>query len=264
MNLTIGAWDDEEENSTFLFYTPEDFEKGLNNIKMYVEKYQDMSESDKYYFLLSVFNIYYSNEDMVKLINIMKKTNYTKVVDIPTKMETEYTESEGHGKDFSWWIERRHFNLICAANDDFNLENKCYSYKELWHLINDGTIYPIYEYATKSRKKRVEDNESYESINIFVRNDINGKLWTNYDETLEVDSNKFEYIVRPNYDNVSTLYNYFKKEITSDDLFSYFRYYFDDIMEKLKMFNMDYLLPEYEEYYNEHFKNKKRLVKVKN
>ena len=261
MNLTFAEMYADEENCNTLFYNEEDFKKGLEYVKMYIESYQDMTDIEKYQLLNHIFNFYYNNEDMVNLLNLIKKTKYTKLVNIPTKMEISSTNTEGHGKDFSWWTVRNHYYLVCATLDSFSLTKENYSYDELMELINNKIIYPMYFYSKKNKRK-IEDKESYKEIKNFIEDEINGKLNQNLEEE-NVEAMDFEYIIKPNNEVIPSVLKLINKKLSNEELFSYIRYYFKDIMESIKMYQFDDLLTEYNDYYNKNFKNKRRLVKVK-
>ena len=54
---------------------------------------------------------------------------------IKTSDVTSTIESEGHGRDFSWWTEWRHSAYEVLTNEDFVLEDRVYSKQEIADLV---------------------------------------------------------------------------------------------------------------------------------
>ena len=63
------------------------------------------------------------------------KTSIIKTSDV-----TSTIESEGHGRDFSWWTEWRNSAYEVLTNEDFQLEDRVYSKQEIAELVRQKKL----------------------------------------------------------------------------------------------------------------------------
>lgn len=235
-------------------YTTSQIKEEFNYIRTYIDKYDELDDKEKYSLLCHFFTFELEEKNFIELINFWHNRRYTKVVKIPTKMEGEYIESEGHGRDFSWWTVKTRTNLVCAVNDDFELEKEKYPYSKLMELIENGTIYPIYSYG-KEIGRYSSDKEECKKISCFIEDEI--KVYK------EEYGTTYSFEIKE--ENIPLMMQYINKKIKPDQIFRGIKEYLRDMIAYINRWHLwdgDLeMMPELEEYYAAKFKNKKRKHK---
>ena len=177
---------------------------------------------EKLYEIINAFyDIKLSDNDYLNYINYKSGMQYDKVVHIPTNVVTTDLQSEGHGRDFSWWTQN-YQRMIAVATSDFVVEKDEYTYEEVKELISSKLIYPMYPFVRKTDKKAH-----------FVDCDIQYLLSYSSKEMTK-DSEYFEYMVMKELETIGKAE--FLKQI---------RTFIIDM--KLNLDNYDYFYCEYDE-----------------
>lgn len=235
-------------------YTTSQIKEELNYIRDYIDKYEGLSDEEKYNLLCHFFTFRLEEKDFIKLINLWHNKNYSKMIDIPTKMEEEYIESEGHGRDFSWWTIKNRTHLVCAVNQDFELEKGKYPYNRIMELIESGTIYPVYSYG-KEISRYSTDKEEYKKISCFIDNEIE-VYKEDYESTYSFEIKE---------ENIPLMMQYINQRLKPTEIFKGVKEYLREMIEYINRWHLwpgDLeMMPQLEEYYNAKFKSKKRKHK---
>lgn len=167
----------------------------------------------------SFYEITLEEKDYLGYINAKQNIQYEKIIEIPTNIVTVDLQSEGHGRDFSWWTEN-YQRMICAATTEFKSEKEEYTLEEIEQLIESKIIYPIYPFGRKTDKKA------------FYKKD-NIKYLLNYkSKEMTEDSEYFKYMVKKELETIG--YEEFIKQI------------------KVFIINMKLNLDNYDDYYYEY------------
>ncbi len=93
-----------------------------------------------------------------------------KTMVVRTSDVTSTIESEGHGRDFSWWTEWRHSAYEVLTNSDFQLEDRVYSKQEIAELVAQKKLIVLRDGIPYG--KEIDGTEAYktskklETINI--------------------------------------------------------------------------------------------------
>jgi len=223
----------------------------LDYVKKFIDSYDSLELKEKYELLNHFFSFELEGKDFIELINMKHDRNYTRMIDIPTKMESEYKASEGHGRDFNSWTVKIRTYLVCAVYDDFKLEKTKYSYDDIKELIECKKIYPIDSYGVEIGKYS-KDKEDYKAINKFIGNEI--EIYKSH------YSGGYNFNVKD--EDIPLIMEYINKNITKDDIFKGVKTYLKEYIKRFGLNPLDYeMLPELKEYYNNNFKNKKEKVK---
>ena len=230
-------------------------------IKKYVESYDDLTDLEKYELLTHFLYLRYNYQDIINLINIKEHRNissYTKLVDIPTKMEylVEHLED-----DWSTWTDKNREVLTCATHDTFELKKPIYSYKEILDLIKHEVIYPVRKYDMRI-EDYTEEKENLEHIKTFI-SWIDGDITTDVDEHANWNN---KIIIKPSKESISIMVKYLEETISKEQLFAYIKASFKDFLHHLDYwgFHTDEEKETYNElmeYYNTHFKGKRKIKK---
>ncbi len=235
--------------------------KGYNDefeyIKKIVESYDELAEEEQYKLLGHFFNLEYVTKDIIDIVNYKVQNSsdmhfcegYTRLIDIPTNIETESVDSEGVGKDLSWWAKKRKLILVCAARDKFKLTKVCYSSKEIRDLIKGDYIYPINGYGMDI-KEYSPNKEDYQKFDYLFNTLFEAEL-----------INSTRYSLKPkNALGIKCLLWLINSQITRDDILEQIKMYLGRLikrMEEYPLVEKDQLLyDEIIEFYNKHFKNK--------
>lgn len=196
-------------------------EKELKLIDKIVNKYDKLDNNTKYKILEHFYEFYLKEDDLIDFINIKYNKNFNKIKSISTKMEYQTVASEGHGRDFSWWTEKYKIGFKCATNEDFVLEKKSYSSKEILNLIEEGLIYPIYP-EFKEINKFSKNKEDYTPIPCLSKDDLNIK-----DDTFGF---RLEEIKE---EDINVLIQLIDKSFTKTEMLEDFKEYVKDILHSL-------------------------------
>ena len=238
-------------------YTISQIKEEFKYISDYIDKYEELSDKEKYDLLCHFFTFELEKKDFVKLINFWHNRSYSKSVDIPTKIEGVYIESEGHGRDFSWWTVKTRTHLVCAVNDNFELEKGKYSYDKIMELIQNGTIYPIYPYG-KEIFKHSSDREEYKKISCFI------------DDEIKVYSEQYggAYTFEVKEEDIPIIMQFISKKLKPSQIFKGVKEYLSGMIAYINRWYLCEsdleMLPELVEYYDTKFKSKKRPKKTVN
>ena len=135
----------------------------IGNIKKVIRSWSELDDYTKFKFITNYYVIKSDLSDVYDLINMYNETNYSKVVDVATRMETEDFEYKGHGKNFKWWPTYNRVHYICAIENKKHLPKKLYSREEFIELIKQKEIFPIKNYL-EDLYKPSENKENYQYV----------------------------------------------------------------------------------------------------
>lgn len=236
----------------------------LDYIKKYIEKYDILSDIDKYDLLNHFIDFRFNTNDIVNLVNYYMRCNYTRIIDIPTTFETDFRTSEGHGKDFSWEDIISRIILVCATHDSYVLEKETYSYVDIMSLIKDKTVYPIYLYYMRLNNY----SDKKEELTLDKLNNIN----TLKGHVIELEEDEYGYwdnklIIKPKKEYIPFFTTFLEKTISKEELFSLIKNYIYVLLdyeeERLDTHEEEEIYNELKEYYNNNFKGRRLIKKIK-
>ena len=174
------------------------------------------------------------DDDYIEYINYKNNSDYDKVISIGTDVIFKDTQTEGHGRDFSFWTVSYRLYLKVAVLDELEQNDKFYTMDEIKMLIKEGKIYPIYSYCEECDYRLYENN---------VKNDIDYLVKYEYGrkskEQLSINDEYFEYFIDRILDN--TLIS---------DMFKSIRIFIIDVRSNLESYLDDYYFAENKETMN--------------
>ena len=143
-------------------YNEEELLKLSNLILEFLQSKENTNAKTLYEMISYFYDIKLEAFDYVNYINKKTNTVYCATTSIPTERVIQDLQSEGHGRDFSWWTQN-YQRMIKVATKGFTPSKEEYTYEEIKNLIDEGQIYPIYPYGEKTNKKvhYVEDKLEY-------------------------------------------------------------------------------------------------------
>lgn len=148
----------------------EDFFLGLPNnkevieentfkIDNYISNYENISDLDKIDAINTVYRVCLSNQEFIDIINKMNNSNYSKIVDIPTKMEFSDVTTYKNGRKYYYSPIVVKLVLTCVVGEEYSF-NKDFSHDEIMSLVNNKIIYP---FMIKS-KNMLSHSDNYEKL----------------------------------------------------------------------------------------------------
>lgn len=220
-------------------------EKELKLVDKIVNKYNKLDNNTKYKILEHFYEFYLEETDLIEFINIKYNKNFNKTKLIYTTMEYQTVSSEGHGRDFSWWTERYKIGFKCATTEEFILENKAYSSKEILNLIEEGLIYPIYP-KFKKINKFSKNKEDYTPVPCLSKDDLG------------IKEDDFGYILEEiKEEDIDTLTKLIDKSLTEIKILEDFKFYVKEILLDLHhlrhIADVDKLKPKIINFYKTNF-----------
>ena len=116
------------------------------------------------------------------------------MITLPTNYIDSYIESEGHGRDFSWWTFKLRLCIKVAILSQEEDYNKIYTLKEVKNLISENKIYPVAHFY-----KNCDDNLK---VNIQEKNDIEYLVKKDIGK-ININDEYFDYIIAKIKNNIS-------------------------------------------------------------
>lgn len=116
------------------------YKRDLKALNMLVNHYDELNSEQKYDVINRIYDIKFSIDDYLKIVNSIFNTKFSKIVDIPTSMEET--------NDNTYF----RYHYICVAVDNFNVVNKKYSYENIAGLTEEDDILPISYYKEQVDK----------------------------------------------------------------------------------------------------------------
>lgn len=110
--------------------------KNLPKVKAKFERLFDKSLSDIEFFKIYKSFYRWDNDAIIAKSNAGAFPHPQKTI-IKTNDVVDYIESEGHGRDFSWWTEWKNVAYEVLTNKDFQFEDKTYTKKEIEKFVKE-------------------------------------------------------------------------------------------------------------------------------
>ncbi len=139
----------------------------IYTIKDVIYNWEHYSDDKKFRTISKYYILRNSIKDVYKIVNLSLNKEFSKLVDIPTKMETESIDSKGYDDNFQWWYTYNRVHYICLASNSINIKDKNYSREELIELINTNQILPVNNYLERIDKIS-QDREKYKYIRLLL------------------------------------------------------------------------------------------------
>lgn len=214
------------------------------------EKYSNIDPNRLFNVIKRLYNITLDDNDYLEYVNYTTNKNYDKVVDVKTSYVFSDIQSEGHGRDFSWWTVKYRLLFKAVTTKDFNAK-KVYSYEELKELVDTDKVVLVNRLTKEvSDTSRVKQDERFLNLKHLAKN--------NY----EVNVNDID----PKNECFIYFMNQFRKNKNKTQLFrdvkSFAFYIKEDVEHLLNMLCVGYDDDEIEEckkyieFYDETFKGK--------
>jgi len=210
----------------------------FDKVRIFLEDYDKLSKKELYNMICNFYMVILEEDDYIEYINYKNNSDYNKVISIGTDVICKDIQSEGHGRDFSWWTVsyRRYLNV--AVLGELENSDKFYTLEEIKKLIKDGKIYPIYSYYEEC------DDRLYENR---VKNDIDYLVKYEYGRKkgqLSINDEYFDYFIDKILDNTVII-----------DMFKSVRNFLIDVRSNIERYLDDY-------YFDENKETKEKLNQV--
>ena len=113
-------------------------------------EYKDINDEEYYHIVNKLYNIEFNMYDIFRIFGIINKKNYDKIQRLKTRVVGEVLQTEGHGRDFSWWNETRQLVLDLITPEGLVIDrNYSYSKEEIEDILNYYKVY-LYNVSTKA------------------------------------------------------------------------------------------------------------------
>ncbi len=223
-------------------YNPHVVTNEVFNIKDIINNWDNYNDDKKYRIISKYYDFRYSIDDVFEIINSALDKEYTRIVDISTKMETESVDSKGHDDDFKWWYTYNRVHYICLATNDIKIENKNYSREELTKMIDNNQILPITNYLEilnesskeKERFKYIRLLLSY-GIDIsdpLIAMDENGDYIKDKNNNLIIEDGYYDIRVKEEY--IPYIVEMIEETITSNTIKKNAYYYLETLIRLIR------------------------------
>lgn len=160
----------EKENSeTF----KEQVKKYIDTIDNLVNAdFSKLSDEEFYDLLCKIYNISLEEKDFLEIISKRNNDKYDRFVEIGTYMTFSSTNTEGKGKNFSWWEQLYQIRYIVAvAEGCWNIDNdSIFSKEDIKNMIDDKSIVII---AKKDKPLNSKPNFKSEDVQNFPLMNLN-------------------------------------------------------------------------------------------
>lgn len=195
---------------------------------------------EEFYKLIHIFyHIVVNREDILRIISDINKVCYDTVEQIKTRDIQKELKSEGHYKDFSWWLESYQKCLNVAMSTNFAVNNDySFSNKEIKEMIARKVIFPLeitridIGYNPKIKFKTEE----------FDLSKINNECLTLFENTNEAYSYDIQKINNPvtEYDKIvyDRILSLIRKRLNNKRVLNDFRTIIDFLNKNIEKINI--------------------------
>ena len=104
--------------------------------------YKCITDEEYFNIINQFYDITFFKQDILKILSVIDKVNYDKYQWLKTRVIFTTLDSEGHGRDFSWWHETRQLMLELITPEGLNIDKKRdYSSEEIKEIFNNHKVY---------------------------------------------------------------------------------------------------------------------------
>ena len=154
----------------------------IEKIKYVLNNYDRLSLKEFYKMICMFYDVKLEDSDYLNYINDSSDNKFDNVVNIETDVIHKHIESEGHGRDFSWWTVSYRLCLKTGVNCELEKNDKYFTIDEVKKLIQDNKIFPIDYYYEKC------DDRLYENrVDNDIKYLIEYKYGRKYEQLLDSD-----------------------------------------------------------------------------
>lgn len=116
-----------------------------------------------------MFSISLNDKQYLKMFSTIVKKEFVKYGELLTNIYFKDQKTEGHGKDFSWWIENYRLVLNVIQTKDADIDyNRLYSNDEIEELIKKQEIIVVGERGEKCEEKIQTINEKSKNFESYI------------------------------------------------------------------------------------------------
>ena len=114
-----------------------------------IKDFKSITDEEYFNIVNQFYDITFYKSDLLKILSIIDKENYDKYQWLNTKVIFITLESEGHGRDFSWWHETRQLKLELITPEGLVIDiNHNYASEEIQEIFNNNKVY-LFNYSYK-------------------------------------------------------------------------------------------------------------------
>lgn len=217
MKITIKREKQDNRN-----YDVEDIVKIINH---YLENYTNLSNIEYYKALSLYYDFELEDKDYIDYINFKTENKFNNIIKVNTNIINSYIDSEGHGRDYSWWTVKVRMGLKLAVNT--LLEDKNYKLREIRKLIEENKVYPLC-YFYEQCDDDLRENKVQNDIDYLIKGEY-GKL--------NINNEYFDYFI-----------NNIRNKLTTEEILTTIRSYILNLKLQLECnlnhYDYDYELAE--------------------
>lgn len=161
----------------------------IDKVRYFLENYDKLTNKDYYKMICNFYDIRLEDSDYIDYINYKTGNKFDRIIKLETDIINKDIESEGHGRDFSWWTVSYRLCLNVAVNCELENSDKYFTMDEIKELIKDNKIYPINCFGEKC------DDRLYANR---VKNDIDYLIKFEYGRKngqLSINDEYFDYFI---------------------------------------------------------------------
>ena len=199
-------------------------EDAVKIINHYLENYTNLSNVEYYKALSRYYDFELEDKDYLDYINYKTGNNFNNIIKINTNVIDSYIDSEGHGRDFSWWTVKVRLGLKLAVSTP--LEDKNYKLREIRRLMAENKVYPVCYFYEKCDAD-LRENKVQNNIDYLIKGEF-GKL--------DINSEYFDYFIS----NI-------RKELTQEGILNSIRKHIINLKLRLECYLTEYCYYEEEE-----------------
>ena len=131
----------------YVFSEIENIIKALNLLLS--KDYKCLTDEEYYNIVNQFYSITLFKKDILKILSTIDKVNYNKYQWLKTRVIFTTLDSEGHGRNFSWWHETRQLMLELITPEGLVIDKKHdYSSEEIKEIFNNYKVY-LFDYSNK-------------------------------------------------------------------------------------------------------------------
>lgn len=219
----------------------------ISNMRRLIYSWDELDDLTKFRLITQYFEVVCNKDDVYKLINMYNGTEYSRVINIPTKMELPDHDCDGEGPNFKYWKVYKRAHYICLTTADVYKKkkvekDKIYSREELEDLIAKKVVFPITnttEYLDKPSRNRenykyvrLSKSHGIEIDNFLFNIDDNGKPISDEEGFVTLTEKYFE--IKISEDHIANYLSIAGKNMDKKKIMKFAYDYLDSLVKLIK------------------------------
>ena len=203
--------------------------------------YKCITDEEYFNIINQFYDITFFKRDILNILSTIDKVNYDKYQWLKTRVIFTTLDSEGHGRDFSWWHETRQLMLELITPEGLDIDEKHdYSSEEIKAIFNNYKVY-LFDYSNKKlgidpELPFVKEESTGINVPMFKLDDYDEEDYFGFElSQIKYEDEKFNENIK------QTGYKLVRRKIRPTTVFKYAKDIFENIYDYINYYENEIL-----------------------